>query len=154
MHRVSYSNIPQKAVQEAPAYTEDQLLTIYEDLLSNPAPQEEDFAEEVALDDVELEEKDAVLIDQLVERFKDVEVEKASTSEPLAAMLSRFSTQHRPKTPKTEDVSLRPHQRILANMRPILEELNSIEGSALSPGLLTISEWEALLHTSVSISSC
>ncbi|KAL0062028.1 hypothetical protein AAF712_011106 [Marasmius tenuissimus] len=139
-----------KAILDPPAYTEEQLMTIYEDLLSNPDVPESTQAE--VFDEETLEEKDLAVVSQLDEKFMSAVESSSSTSESLSNMLRRMTTQHRPHKVKKEDLPPEPYRRVLVNVQGVLSDISSLQGSdqaSVSPGLLAISEWDSMLRTAL-----
>ncbi|KAL0571191.1 hypothetical protein V5O48_010771 [Marasmius crinis-equi] len=139
-----------KAILDPPAYTEEQLMTIYEDLLSNPESAEPQVQEEL---EENVEENDLAAIIRLDERFMaSVEETAPLPTESLSNMLRRMTVQHRPQKVKAEDLPAEPYRRVLTNIQRVLGDIRAMQGpesSSLSPGLLSISEWDSLLRTAL-----
>ncbi|KAG7094683.1 hypothetical protein E1B28_005503 [Marasmius oreades] len=143
-----------QAVLDPPAYTEEQLLTIYEDLLSNPevAPQ---TVETPVTEDESNEERDQSLLMQLDQRLVASVGSPNSSSESLSSMLRRMTRAHRSHEVQRqhEDVHQEAYLRTLDKVESLVLELDAIQvcGDKLSvsPGVLSFSDWEALMRVAL-----
>ncbi|KAF9262334.1 hypothetical protein L218DRAFT_441360 [Marasmius fiardii PR-910] len=98
-------------------------------------------------------EMDQIQLMQLDERLTSSIGASTLTSESLSSMLRRMKHEHRPPKDQHEDIQQQSYRRILGRLEIVVSEMNAIRGSgvkpSVSPGLLSFSEWEALMRVAL-----